>query len=562
MADQEIGPTDAAVGCWEMWVVGREGCGLGGCSGLGLRFVARASLGIRSEYAVVLARLVGMEHENRILVGHRNPPSAVIDEIDRALMRQFGIRILVDAVEGGHCAYRLVGPDPIASPSIASPSIASPPIASPPIHLSPSVSAPIVVVPATGHASVREVIESVVLQILQGPCALDDLPRQAAEAAVEALGVVEGCPVHAGVVHGMEAERLRAGIERILKEERNNEGIEEMIISLSRLLDEVDAGDSLAHQEQVDRATIGDTLGAVAGDASGGMPARGDENQGPELLEKVEDMSRALSAIGAALNLCLSEEVSADCWDVVNAVRSSLGVAASVAKRAVELEGALRDIGWAVNVLTEETASGLPSCDIGRVVSGVRSHLEGLGSLASRAAEFESGLRDIGDVVGLKLWGEDEEIDLDVRKVVAEVKTRFTALRSEIERLDRDGQVAWIASALAAATSSSSTARSREHLRGLLVAWAGGGLGGSAREIVAKMGADQSSESVDTLDLGVAASNFLLANRIRTIYDLTRLTKEDLLGLKHGKIRVKARVVEDVIAALSEVGLSLGVVIK
>lgn len=54
------------------------------------------------------------------------------------------------------------------------------------------------------------------------------------------------CPVHAGMIHGGEAEELRAGIERILE---GNAKVGKVLICLQRLLDRVDARDSLGHLE-------------------------------------------------------------------------------------------------------------------------------------------------------------------------------------------------------------------------------------------------------------------------------------------------------------------------
>lgn len=58
------------------------------------------------------------------------------------------------------------------------------------------------------------------------------------------------CKDHAGVVHGAEAEELRSGIERIRA--RNYDDVGELSDALLRLLDSVDARDSLALLEAVD----------------------------------------------------------------------------------------------------------------------------------------------------------------------------------------------------------------------------------------------------------------------------------------------------------------------
>ncbi len=65
-----------------------------------------------------------------------------------------------------------------------------------------------------------------------------------------------GCARHAGVSHGKEAEELRSGIEKLLKEaEADAIGSRTVgVYPLQRLLDEVDARDSLAHLEAQDAA--------------------------------------------------------------------------------------------------------------------------------------------------------------------------------------------------------------------------------------------------------------------------------------------------------------------
>jgi hypothetical protein len=61
---------------------------------------------------------------------------------------------------------------------------------------------------------------------------------------------VEGrCPVHRGSIHGSEAEELRSGIEAIVNCE-DSSGVRQQ---LTRLLDRVDARDSLAPLEHADR---------------------------------------------------------------------------------------------------------------------------------------------------------------------------------------------------------------------------------------------------------------------------------------------------------------------
>lgn len=57
------------------------------------------------------------------------------------------------------------------------------------------------------------------------------------------------CPVHTGSIHGGEAEELRAGIEKLIERYRRGEvpGL-----ALQRLLDRVDARDSLGYLERQD----------------------------------------------------------------------------------------------------------------------------------------------------------------------------------------------------------------------------------------------------------------------------------------------------------------------
>ena len=57
------------------------------------------------------------------------------------------------------------------------------------------------------------------------------------------------CSVHGGAIHGGEAEELRAGIEAILS---SDVPIDEWRHELQRLLDRVDARDSLAFREATD----------------------------------------------------------------------------------------------------------------------------------------------------------------------------------------------------------------------------------------------------------------------------------------------------------------------
>ncbi len=65
-----------------------------------------------------------------------------------------------------------------------------------------------------------------------------------------------GCPVH-NAVHGYEAEELRAGIEAIIEK---SPSAEEFRADLIRLIDTVDARDSLAYRESSDAGDIVDQM--------------------------------------------------------------------------------------------------------------------------------------------------------------------------------------------------------------------------------------------------------------------------------------------------------------
>lgn len=86
--------------------------------------------------------------------------------------------------------------------------------------------------------------------------------RDFAEALVQIAGsCVVGlpCEKHSGVVHGQEAEELRAGVEQILRNTADVDVDEESVLggirkALIFLLDHVDARDSLAFQEAIDTA--------------------------------------------------------------------------------------------------------------------------------------------------------------------------------------------------------------------------------------------------------------------------------------------------------------------
>jgi hypothetical protein len=75
-------------------------------------------------------------------------------------------------------------------------------------------------------------------------CVTEQLASAAPDAPVR-------CPIHYGRVHGGEAEELRAGIERLIKDNRRVD-----VSALQRLLDSVDARDSLAHLERSDGTAV------------------------------------------------------------------------------------------------------------------------------------------------------------------------------------------------------------------------------------------------------------------------------------------------------------------
>jgi len=61
------------------------------------------------------------------------------------------------------------------------------------------------------------------------------------------------CPVHHFAKHGKEAEELRAGVQKLIADGTNEDTqAVEVLDELSKLLDEVDAGDSLAYLERSD----------------------------------------------------------------------------------------------------------------------------------------------------------------------------------------------------------------------------------------------------------------------------------------------------------------------
>jgi len=132
-----------------------------------------------------------------------------------------------------------------------------------------------VVVPGPGHDSVAEAVEIAASHVLYGlvgqlSAGQLELPlshEQHIEACTEIgrlsvrqLALEHGCPVHAGAVHGGEAQALRLGIEAIL-DRPYDDSLDPPLLQvqcrqdrikqdLQKLLDRVDAADSLAHMER------------------------------------------------------------------------------------------------------------------------------------------------------------------------------------------------------------------------------------------------------------------------------------------------------------------------
>jgi hypothetical protein len=93
------------------------------------------------------------------------------------------------------------------------------------------------------------------------PLPVARLTRDFAEAIVavaDACVIGAPCEKHGGAVHGKEAEELRAGVEQILRDtagahdDDDVHHVRELRASLIRLLDRVDARDSLAFLEATD----------------------------------------------------------------------------------------------------------------------------------------------------------------------------------------------------------------------------------------------------------------------------------------------------------------------
>lgn len=96
--------------------------------------------------------------------------------------------------------------------------------------------------------------ECVVLQMDRDAHAAraQDLARRVTEVERERDAKDRGCPVHAGTIHGGEAEELRAGIEAFVETYGKGEDTYGICSRMQRLLDRVDARDSLAHLERTD----------------------------------------------------------------------------------------------------------------------------------------------------------------------------------------------------------------------------------------------------------------------------------------------------------------------
>lgn len=77
----------------------------------------------------------------------------------------------------------------------------------------------------------------------------DSLRRALEDVTFPAREFPQGCPVHHGVIHGGEAEELRSGIEALIA------CGDAPMPKLQKLLDRVDARDSLGHLERIDLAT-------------------------------------------------------------------------------------------------------------------------------------------------------------------------------------------------------------------------------------------------------------------------------------------------------------------
>ncbi len=143
-----------------------------------------------------------------------------------------------------------------------------------------------------------------------------------------------------------------------------------------------------------------------------------------------------------------------------------------------------------------------------------------------------------------------------VRDLVPAVRDALAGLREEVDRLGRETTMARLSAGLAAATDPSSTKASRDRLRRELLSWSApspAASSGSSRD-----DADVLLRSVDDLELSVRAANFLANAGIKTVGDLTRRTRSEIMRIKWSN----AGVVKNVEEALAELGLSLSLASK
>ena len=84
-----------------------------------------------------------------------------------------------------------------------------------------------------------------------------------AKAIVDAVNRVPKCAIgqpcerHSGVIHGAEAAELRAGIEKLIEGAIGDDRANVSITALQRVLDEVDARDSLGYDQKKGRRKRG-----------------------------------------------------------------------------------------------------------------------------------------------------------------------------------------------------------------------------------------------------------------------------------------------------------------
>lgn len=109
--------------------------------------------------------------------------------------------------------------------------------------------------PKASHVSASELHEVADFVMDVGLVAIPALIAEVRRARAGQCVVGVSCAQHGGAVHGREAEELRAGIERIRKDHPPDHVGEHIVhAALRRLLDEVDARDSLAFLERGDAA--------------------------------------------------------------------------------------------------------------------------------------------------------------------------------------------------------------------------------------------------------------------------------------------------------------------